>query len=488
MYQQQWLAKLIFASFSLVLLPGAVFAQDASAVLKRATAMMGEPKSIRYVADGTGFTFGQAFVPGQPWPKITVHNQTRSINYETSAMRDEVALSRAEPKGGGGYPLQGQGQQRNDQFVSGDKAWNMAGTNPQPGPRFVFDRVHQLWTTPHGVIKAAMKNSATVSFGSEAGKSIAAVKFTEPGRFVATAFFDESFILQRVESRLPDPVLGEVSAVIKYSAYRDFGGTLFPMRIEQSQGGFPTLDVNVKEVQPNAAVDIKIPEQVEKFVERVTTEKVAEGVWHIAGGSHNSVAIEMKDHMVLVEAPLNEGRSAPVIAEVKKLALGKPIRFMINSHNHFDHSGGVRTAAAEGATIVVQSASKAFFEKTLSAKTTIAPDALSKSGKKAKIVSISADRTEMKDSSRSIEIHRIKDGIHNDAFLMVYLPAEKLLIEADAFTPPPLNSTPPGTPNANHVNLIDNIERLKLVVEKILPLHGRVVPVADLYTAASRKR
>jgi glyoxylase-like metal-dependent hydrolase (beta-lactamase superfamily II) len=488
MFQKHWLAKLSISSVALLIFSGAVLAQDAGAVLKRATSMMGEPKSIRYVADGTGFTFGQAFVPGQPWPKITVHNQTRSINYEIGAMRDEVTLSRAEPKGGGGYPLLGQGQQRNDQFVSGEKAWNMAGANPQPGPRFVFDRIHQLWTTPHGVIKAAMKNSATVSFVKEAGKSIAAVKFTEPGRFVATAFFDESFILQRVESRLPDPVLGEVSAVIKYSAYRDFGGTLFPTRIEQSQGGFPTLDVNVKEVQPNAVVDIKIPEQVEKFAERVTTEKVADGVWHIAGGSHNSVAIEMKDHMVLVEAPLNESRSTAVIAEVKKLAPSKPIRFMINSHNHFDHSGGVRTAAADGATIVVQSYSKAFFEKTLATKTTIAPDALSKSGKKGKVLSVSADKTEMKDGSRTIEIHRIKDGIHNDAFLMVYLPAEKLLIEADAFTPPPPNATPPATPNSNNVNLIENIERLKLVVDKILPLHGRVVPVADLYIAASRKQ
>jgi glyoxylase-like metal-dependent hydrolase (beta-lactamase superfamily II) len=487
MKQKHRLAGLALSSFTLVFTPSAVLAQEAMAVLKRAAAMMGDPKSIRYVTDGTGYTFGQAFVPGQPWPKIIVHSQTRSINYDTASMREEITLSRAEPKGGGGYPLLGQGQQRNDQFVSGDKAWNMAGTNPQPGPRFVFDRLHQLWTTPHGVIKAAMKNNATVSFETKAGKTVSVVKFTEPGRFVATAFFDESYLLQRVESRLPDPVLGEVSAVINYSSYRDFGGTLFPMRIEQSQGGFPTLDVNVKEVQPNAVVDIKVPEQVEKFAERVTTEKVSEGVWHVAGGSHNSVAIEMQDHMVLVEAPLSEGRSEPVMAEVKKLVPSKPIRFMINSHNHFDHSGGVRTAAAEGATIVVHSASKAFFEKTLATKNTIAPDALSKSGKKARIMTVTADKTEMKDGSRTIEIHRIKDGLHNDAFLMVYLPAEKLLIEADAFTPLAPNAQPPATPNANNVNLIDNIERLKLAVDKILPLHGRVVPLAELYSAASRK-
>src|SRR5216683_6193437 len=73
--------------------------------------------------------------------------------------------------------------------------------------------------------------------------------------------------------------------------------------------------------------------------ERATTEKVAEGVWFVAGGSHNSVAIEMKDHIVLVEAPLNDGRSGAVFEEVNKLAPGKPIRVVINTHAHFDHAG-----------------------------------------------------------------------------------------------------------------------------------------------------
>ena len=71
---------------------------------------------------------------------------------------------------------------------------------------------------------------------------------------------------------------------------------------------------------------------------------------------------------------------------------------------------------------------------------------------------------------------------------MLYLPKEKLLIEADAYTPSPPNAPVPATPNANNVNLIDNIERLKFDVAKILPLHGRVVPVGELYTTASRKR
>ena len=126
-----------------------------------------------------------------------------------------------------------------------------------------------------------------------------------------------------------------------------------------SQGGFPTLDLTVKEVQPNAAADIQVPDNVRSAAERVTTDKVADGVWYVAGGSHHSVAIEMKDHLILVEAPLNDGRTVPVIEAVKKLAPGKPIRYVINSHNHFDHSGGLRAAAAEGATIITQAENQA---------------------------------------------------------------------------------------------------------------------------------
>jgi glyoxylase-like metal-dependent hydrolase (beta-lactamase superfamily II) len=67
---------------------------------------------------------------------------------------------------------------------------------------------------------------------------------------------------------------------------------------------------------------------------------------------------------------------------------------------------------------------------------------------------------------------------------MVWLPKERLLIEADAYTPLPPNAPPPDKPNALNVTLIRNVERLKLSAERILPLHGRVVPAQDLYTTA----
>jgi glyoxylase-like metal-dependent hydrolase (beta-lactamase superfamily II) len=459
-------------------------AADSSAFVKRVTQAMGDPRTIQYVAQGTGYTFGQAFTPFMPWPRINVHNQTRTINYESGAMREQITLSRAEPKGGGGYPLAG--QQTNDQFVSGNFAWNVAGTSPLPGPRWVADRTHQLWTSPHGIVKAAIKNSAPLEFVEKGGKSYGVVKFTEPGKLTATAWFNDKYQLERVESRFPDAVLGEASAVTEYTEYQTFGNVQFPGRIDQSQSGHRTLSVIVTQVTPNAPAEIALPDAVRNAKENVTTEKMADGVWFVAGGSHNSVAIEMKDHLVLVEAPLGDMRTKPVMDAVKALAPTKPIRFVINSHHHFDHAGGLRAAASEGATIITQAGNKPYLDKYLSTRSQINPDLLTKSGKKA-VIKTFGEKMVYTDGTRTLELHRIQGSVHNDTFGMVYLPKEKLLIQADAFTPGPAGAKPAAPPNnANTVNLVQNLERLKLAVDRVLPLHGRVVPAADMMAAAGK--
>jgi glyoxylase-like metal-dependent hydrolase (beta-lactamase superfamily II) len=457
----------------------------ADAALERVAGALGTKglKSLRYSGDGVGYTFGQAYKPGLAWPKITVRSFVRTINYETGSMKDEILFQRAEALGGGGYPHAA--PQRNEQYVSGGSAWNVVANAPVAGPRFVADRVHQLWITPQGVIMAALKNNATVRQETRDGKMMTVASFTEPGRFKAIVFIGHAGFVDRVESRFPDPVMGDTLVVTTYSDYRGFGTVNFPTRIQQAQGGFPILDLNVREVQVNAPADIALPDAVKTAAERVTADKVADGVWFIAGGSHNSVAIEMKDYMILVETPLNDGRSVPVIAEVKKLVPGKPIRYVINTHHHFDHAGGLRAAAGEGATLIVRSEAKPYFDRALATQAKIAPDRLTKSGRKGTVRGV-GDKTVLSDGTRTIELYKIGNSVHADTYLMAWLPKERLLIEADAYTPIPPNAKPPATPNANNVNLIENIERLKLPVDRILPIHGRVVPLADLYTTASR--
>lgn len=174
--------------------------------------------------DGAGRS-GQAYKPGEAWPRIKLNSWSRTINYETGAMKEEIVLTRAEATGGGGYPHTG--SQRNEQYVHGNYAWKQTAGGPAAGPRFTMDRVHQLWLTPYGVIKAALRNNAKIGTARVDGTSMTTVSFTEPGRFRAMAYVDNGRVV-RVDSRVPDAVLGETDVVTTYGDYADFGGFRSP--------------------------------------------------------------------------------------------------------------------------------------------------------------------------------------------------------------------------------------------------------------------
>ena len=479
--------KAVLAAFAASLALAAVFpafGQDATALLRRAASAMGadDLKTLRYTGSGTGASYGQAFKPDTRWPKLNIPSYTRQIDYAAAAMHEDVMRSRAEKQGGGAVPIAGEG--RAVGVVSGQFAWNVQGPLAIPRQAAREQRLHDLWTTPHGVIKAAQRNGATVKWV----ENLAAVSFAEKGVFAAVAFINDKYLVERVESRMPDAVMGDTRVVTEYWDYRELGTVKFPMRMRQSVAGTTVLDIELKEVQPNAEVSITVPDVVRasKDKENVTAEKAAEGVWFLAGGSHNSAAIEMKDYAILVEAPLYDGRALAVMQEVRKLIPGKPIRYVVNTHNHFDHSGGLRAAVGEGAALIAQAQSAAWYEKVFANPNRIAPDHLAKSGRKLKVVPVH-EKLVLDDGSRKVEVYRLRPSDHVDTFLMVYLPAEKLLIQADAFTPGPPNSPPPTPPNNyNQLTLVENIERLKLQVERHVPLHGRIVPNAELYRAAGR--
>ena len=130
----------------------------------------------------------------------------------------------------------------------------MTGETVSPVPVTLADRQLQLWTTPHGVIKMAMASNAAVQGNT--------FSFTAPGRFRVRVSISGQNLVEKIEAVVPNAVLGDMPVEIQYSDYKDFGGVKFPMKIKQTIGGHPTLDLTVTDVQPNAAVNIAIPDPV----------------------------------------------------------------------------------------------------------------------------------------------------------------------------------------------------------------------------------
>src|SRR5207244_12017145 len=123
----------------------------------------------------------------------------------------------------------------------------------------------------------------------------------------------------------------------------------------------------------------------------VTSEKLCEGLYRITtgNGSYDSVIVEFKDHIMMLEAGQSEARGLAYIAETKKLIPNKPIRYVMNTHPHSDHTGGLPALVAEGATIITHKNNEEFLEKALNTPRTLLNDTLAKNPKKAKIEAVS---------------------------------------------------------------------------------------------------
>jgi hypothetical protein len=272
-------------------------------------------------------------------------------------------------------------------------------------------------------------------------------------------------------------VLGDMLVETAYTDYKDFNGIKFPAHILEKQGGFPTLDLAVTSAQANVeGAALQVPDAVlnaKPASDPVTPEKLADGVWMLHGRASSGL-IEFRDFVAVVDAPTDEARSIAVIAAIKKLVPGKPIRYVINTHHHFDHSGGLRTYVAEGATVITHEGNKAFYEEAWKQPRTLEPDELSKNPKEPKFITYKTKYV-LTDGNRTAEVHLTIGDLHDEFLSFVYLPKEKHLIEVDDFSDRYATALSLSLWN----NLLGNLTRLNLQVDRISPLHGNIISMPD---------
>jgi metallo-beta-lactamase superfamily protein len=496
---------------------------DARKALEASAKAMGADnlKTIQYSGSGWFSNIGQTYGLAEDWPHYEVADYTRAVDYDGKWTREDYTRSQGKFPTLGRAPM---AEQHITTILSGNYAWDMRGDTPVPITRKYLDGVPytdlrqlEIVLTPHGFLKAALAASDATAialpvngasdFGlSQFGRKVTVVSFTV-GKYKVNGTINDKNLVELVDTWYPNPVYGDMDYEMRYTKYKDFGGIMFPGLVHVHQGD-PRLnpahnyyELNITDVKANVPVaKMPVPDAVRAAVPapvKVESQKLADGVWLLGGGTHNSVLVEFKDFVAVVEAPQNEARSLAVIDEVNRLAPSKMIRYVINTHHHMDHAGGLRTYLSQGTTVVTHESNKQYYLDIMfyPAPRELDPDRLAKyspmymiSRRPAPIDTVGGDtRGEGKyvvtDGERLMEILHVQDmayelgdpsyrqGNHSEDMLMAYLPKEKILINADLYSPPdPGAAAAPATLAMK--TLYQNMLKLKLDVSQHVPIHG----------------
>jgi glyoxylase-like metal-dependent hydrolase (beta-lactamase superfamily II) len=419
-----------------------------------------------------------------------------------------VEMTRNNPDGPG--PIQGGGflplaaPQLVINVVNGKYAWNEsevgAGLVPgkgvaTPAMAAAQEREMQLWMMPHGAVKAAIKAGDKAKATIENGMMVVTFPLPDVANATARMTLGVDKRPARVETRLDNPVLGDMLNEFDYSDYGPFDevqtDVILPGRIVQKQGDFPVLDVKITRSDTNNPYEIfPVPQAVSRAAAasaappKVDVAKVGDGVYYLTGETHHSVAVEFRNFVALVECPLGEARALAVIDAVHKTIPKKPIRYVVNTHHHYDHSGGLRACAAAGATILTEAQNKPYYEKEWMLPHTIAPDRYAKMPRRPMVEAI-LDKRVLTDGKQSLEIYKMQGSDHDDSMLIAYVPTARLLVEADAFTPGAPNAPLPAMTKEMGV-LNANVQRLNLNVQQVAPIHGRLTTGDEFRRAVGR--
>jgi glyoxylase-like metal-dependent hydrolase (beta-lactamase superfamily II) len=390
--------------------------------------------------------------------------------------------------------------------------------------------------TPIGFLKMAMSHETKLTSKLEGGKQWKVLSWEMTGGqgkatypTTLSGYIDAAGLVQKVEVLISHDFLGDISWNAQFTGWKDYGGVKFPSKIVQRQWTPKIFELSVSNVRVNDPVNLTpaaaaagkgapggagaakggAPAPGGAGAAKggpggpgaakgpaapagPLSEDLGGGFWLVTGG-YATIVADFKDYAMLVELGSNDERTEQVLAEAKRLVPNKPIRYVINTHFHFDHTGGLRAAVAEGITIVTHQSNKGLYEKVMANPHKLIPDKLemTKPRPVAKVQYI-GDKNVFTDGTHTIETYHLEGSTHNDGMLIVWLPQQKILFNGDEFNVNNVEPTAPvDNPNGYQVNLLAQIERLKLDVQRHIPVHlpagNRKVSAQELRFMAGRQ-
>ena len=487
--------KVVVVAISLAFLCGNAVAQDAKSVIADAQKALGDPKSITYSGSAKDVAFQQCganstdmMCRGTHDPMRPINNYVRVIDLAAPASRQTGATNNIGPGGSTTLTPGTFFQQVTPQQADVSQPWANS---------------LEFYMTPWGFLEGAAANNATVSHRKVDGKSYTVltwsptVKAPSGKSYVINGYVNDQKIVERVETWLGENIMGDMHILATYTGWKDFGGVMAPAKIVQTRGGWPFFEVNVtaaKANPPDVATLVPPPARAggrggagggppAPAPLTVTSEKLGDGLYRLTTGpgSYDSVIVEFKDYVMMLEAGQSVARGLAYIAETKKLIPNKPIRYVMDTHPHSDHTGGLPALVAEGAIIITQKNNQEFLEKALNTPRTLLDDPLAKNPRKAKFEFV-AEKKVYSDGTRSVEMYHVSPVPHSNGLMIAYMPKEKILFQGDF-------SVNPGEPANDHVKaLVPILEKLNLDFDRYINVHTSAAPQtkADVWKAVGK--
>jgi len=317
---------------------------------------------------------------------------------------------------------------------------------------------------------------------------------THDGEDVGLYFDPETKLLAGFETLDTETMLGDVTAQYMLSDYKDVNGVKLPHHIKIRKGGEDYSDIQYASIVINdakAADAFAIPQEkglpaqaaqaaTSKDSFPMKLEKVANGVYQAQGFRHHSMVVEFPTYVAVVEAPYLETQTRMLANAIAAQFPGKPIKYVAVTHFHYDHIGGVRAAAALGATILVEKGQEPALKKILDAKHTHPRDDLedARMAKKAVgMIETYDGQKVIKDGNQSLELHTFMSS-HVEPMVMAYVPSARALFQSDLWFP-----KVPAPASAETVELAEGIKKANLKVDTMVGGHGTIGPLADMTKA-----
>jgi len=360
----------------------------------------------------------------------------------------------------------------------------------------------QMRRLPPFVLLEALDRASTLRYLGEddiGGRKQKVISVLRPDNQQLSLYFDaQTNLLTKYGYLYADPITGDSEIAQTYSGYRTVGKLKLPAgRALYNSGGviqeveYTDLQINTKPAESVFAG----PEGFEKLDAPPATppppavSKIADDVYvlnGLAGGTHNAMFVAFNDYILVVEAPENilyGNNSVQAIAKIKETVPGKPIKYLVLTHHHSDHSGGFREYVAEGATIVATASTKSELEKAAVFESSLLPHL---SSKKMTIEVVENKKRVFQDDKHLVEFYDIGPNPHANEILVAYLPKQKILFQADMLNPA-ANGTIPIAQDVT-VSFGEKLQQLGLEVEKIYGVHGRPATPQELKTSIERRR